>query len=141
MSAARGYLCGPAEGEARQFFDHVMVTKVSGTATDRHVAVIEATAPAGSDVPAHSHSDGEHEMFYVLEGELEVFCGPDRWTATPGSLVFLPYGVEHGYRVTGGTDARFLIIVGPAGFDQHVAEAGTLLDHAQQAAPPAPHHD
>lgn len=61
----------------------------------------------------------------MLDGELDVFCGPDRWTATPGTLVFLPRDVEHGYSVTSASDARFLIIVGPARFDRHLAEVGS----------------
>jgi hypothetical protein len=45
------------------------------------LAVMESTYPAGLSVHEHVHT-GEDEMFYVLAGELLVFCRQDRWTAT-----------------------------------------------------------
>jgi quercetin dioxygenase-like cupin family protein len=51
---------------------------------------------AGLSVHEHVHA-GEDEMFYVLAGELSVFCEDDRWTATPGSFVFVPRDHRHGF--------------------------------------------
>jgi quercetin dioxygenase-like cupin family protein len=119
--SARGYVSGPGAGEARRFGPCVMVTKVAGEATQGRLAVLECTTPAGARVHPHRHA-GEDEVFYLLEGELEVACGPDRWIATPGSLVFLPRDVEHCFVVKGAAAARFLIVVGPAGFDREVAQ-------------------
>jgi quercetin dioxygenase-like cupin family protein len=122
---ARGYVSGPEEGEARLFGPCLMVTKVAGEVTHGQLALLECTAPAGARVHPHRHA-GEDEVFYLLEGELEVDCGPDRWIATPGSLVFLPRDVEHRFSVRGAAAARFLIVVGPARFDREVAQ-GTLV--------------
>jgi hypothetical protein len=41
--------------------------------------VIESVYPAGLSVHEHVHA-GEDEMFYLLGGEMEAFCGEDRWT-------------------------------------------------------------
>lgn len=120
MGATQGYVSGPGDGLARLFGGHRMVIKVSGADTLGQLAVIEATSPVGARVHPHAHA-GEDEIFYLLEGEIEVFCGADRWTVSPGSLVFLPRDVEHRYNVISSTDARLLIIVGPAHFDQDVA--------------------
>ena len=46
------------------------------------------SVPAG--VGADHVHDGEDEMFYLLGGEMEVFCGKDRWTVGAGSFVFVP---------------------------------------------------
>jgi quercetin dioxygenase-like cupin family protein len=85
---------------------------------------MESTCPAGLSVPAHIHV-GEDEMFYVLAGELQVFCDNDRWTATPGSFVFVPRDRPHGFIVTSQEPARALVIVGPSRLDRDVAAHGT----------------
>jgi quercetin dioxygenase-like cupin family protein len=120
----------PDQGSAYDFAGARFVVKATGSATAGQLAVMEMLCPAALDVPGHVH-EGEDEMFYVLSGELSGFCGPQRWSASPGAFVLLPRDVEHGFAVTSACDARVLVIVGPPRFDAHVAERGTRVVLAQ----------
>ena len=42
----------------------------------------------------------------------------------PGSPVFLPYGIPHGFHVSEEGPGRIIVIVALGGFDQFVAAAG-----------------
>lgn len=62
-------------------------------------------APGGS-TPDHAHPN-EHENF-ILSGEGEVMIEGKWHPLTGGNVVFVPPGVRHQYRNTGGETFRFL---------------------------------
>ena len=74
-----GFVLGPGEGSAYGFHGSAAVIKASGEDTLGQLGVIESVYPAGLSVHEHVHA-GEDEMFYLLGGEMEAFCGEDRWT-------------------------------------------------------------
>src|SRR5947208_17187570 len=78
-----GFVLGPGEGSAYGFHGSAAVIKASGEDTLGQLGVIESVYPAGLSVHEHVH-DGEDEMFYLLEGEIEVFCGEQRWSMGSG---------------------------------------------------------
>jgi quercetin dioxygenase-like cupin family protein len=128
------------EGEAVWFADSLLRYKVTGDETHGQLALAEVRAPRGSGSPVHTHRL-EDEAWYILEGELTFWLGEEALTAIPGDFVFGPRGVRHRFRVD-SEEARFLILVTPAGFEEFTracgwpASAGTL--------PPAdlhPRHD
>jgi quercetin dioxygenase-like cupin family protein len=121
-----GFVVGPGGGHAFDWHGARVVIKARGADTVGQMAVMESTYPSGLAVPEHHH-DGEDELFYLLEGELEGFCGGDRWTATPGSFVLIPRDQPHGFVVTSGTTARALVIVGPPHLDEQVAATGVAV--------------
>jgi hypothetical protein len=84
--------------------------------TGGDLCLIETSAPPGHGPPLHVHHD-EHEAFYVLEGELDVVCGGERYVARAGSFAFLPRGIAHAFRVDGDRPARFLTIAVPGGIE------------------------
>jgi mannose-6-phosphate isomerase-like protein (cupin superfamily) len=91
---ARPFALEPGAGERIWFTNTEMTIKATAAATDGHLCLIETYAPAGHGPPMHVHHD-EHEAFYVLEGELEVACGDERYRAPAGSFAFLPRGIAH----------------------------------------------
>ena len=93
----RGYVVDPGEGVPGRGPD----VKASGRSTGGSLTVIEVTIDGGP--PRHTHSR-EDESFYVLTGTLDVACGQDRFRAGPGSFVFLPRNLPHGFRSVGGSD-------------------------------------
>jgi quercetin dioxygenase-like cupin family protein len=99
------------------------VIKASGEHTSGQLAVMEATYPPGLSVREHVHA-GEDEMFYLLAGELTGSCGQDRWTAIPGSFVFVPRDQPHGFTVTSTGAARVLVITGPPQLDRQIVDRG-----------------
>jgi quercetin dioxygenase-like cupin family protein len=118
-----GYVLPPGHGEAFGFHGSTVVIKASGQRTLGQLAVMESEYPAGLSVHEHVH-DGEDEMFYLLAGELAGFCGDERWTAIPGSFVFVPRDQPHGFAVTSAEPARALVITGPPRLDQQIAAHG-----------------
>ena len=123
-----GFVLGPGAGPAYEFHGATVVIKVSGEATLGQLAVMESVYPPALSVRPHVH-DGEDEMFYLLAGELTGFCDDDRWTATPGSFVFVPRDRVHGFTVTSTQPARALVITGPPRLDSQIV--------ARQQPPPA----
>ena len=64
-------------------------------------------------MPLHTHHDTD-ETFYLIEGELDVEIGGERFRATAGDFVFGPRGVPHRWIVTSET-AEIFVTCGPAG--------------------------
>jgi quercetin dioxygenase-like cupin family protein len=118
-----GYVYAAGEGDAYDWRGARVVIKASGDDTHGQLAILDSAYPPGLSVPAHVHA-GEDEMFYVLAGEMQGFCDDDRWTATPGSFVFVPRDRRHGFVVTSDEPARALVIVGPAQLDRSVITNG-----------------
>jgi quercetin dioxygenase-like cupin family protein len=134
IPAGDGLVLTADEGQAFWFLNTLTIGKVGGEDTTGGLAILDHRCPAGYAPPPHIHR-GTDEAFYILEGLFEGFCGDRPWKAGPGTLVFLPRDVPHGFRVSDAGPGRTLLILAPAGFDQFVAELG---DPAQQLVLPQP---
>jgi quercetin dioxygenase-like cupin family protein len=118
-----GFVRAAHEGDAYDWHGARVIIKASGLDTGGQLAVIESVYPAGLSVPAHSHED-EDEMFYLLVGELQGFCGDEVWAASPGSFVFVPRDRPHGFVVSSDESARALVIVAPPQLDRQILDSG-----------------
>ena len=132
-----GYVLGAGEGESTWFLGTLMTVKAGGAQTDGAFTLLEWTAPAGFAPPPHVHH-AEDEVFYVIEGEMAVRCGDEGWQVGPGSFVFLPRGVEHGFTVTSDVPLRGLQLTTPSGFEQFIAESGEPARTPTLPSPAAP---
>lgn len=121
IDESQAYRLGPDEGDAWWFLFHRMTVKVSGRQTAGAMSMIEWTAPEGAGPPRHLHQR-EDELLWVLDGRLRAVCGETEWDVLPGSMVFLPRGIEHGFVAL--TDCRAVQVTTPAGFEDFVAELG-----------------
>ena len=106
-----------------------LVVKVGAGEASGSIAVLEATVNPGFGPPLHIHH-GSEEIFYVLEGELELQVGDQRVSATSGAFVLVPRGTVHGTRVVGPEPVKALVIFAPAGPDKVFDE---LVELAQEA--------
>jgi quercetin dioxygenase-like cupin family protein len=79
----------------------------------RQLAFVEYATRAGEEPPDHTHGS-EDEIFYVLRGELTFRCGADTFELADGGFIFLPRGIEHGYRIRSDGDVRLLAVTSPA---------------------------
>jgi quercetin dioxygenase-like cupin family protein len=129
-----GFALAPGDGAGYLFHGAAVVIKAAGDQTLGHLAVMESTYPGGLSVHEHVHA-GEDEMFYLLAGEMSVFCEQDRWTAKPGSFVFVPHDRPHGFTVTSEEPARALVITGPAQLDRQIAQHGQPIAGPRPTAP------
>lgn len=102
------------EEEAIWFLNSLLVVKATGATTGGAFDMLEELLPPGFAPPPHIHYR-EEESFYVLSGRMTFTCGDETIAAGPGTLVVLPRGVLHGFRVEGTEPARALMIATPAG--------------------------
>ncbi len=93
--------------------------------------LFEQRLRAGPAAPPHLHEAAD-EVFYVLDGEIELLLGDRLEVARKGALAFIPRGTVHGFGV-GGSGARLLNLYTPAGFERSVK---TLGAEAKTRAPP-----
>ena len=119
----RPYALARGEGEALWFLGTPTWVKATGEQTGGALGLVEQVIPAGSASPWHVHH-AEDEAFYVVEGEMTFICGDERIAAGPGTWVWGPRGVPHGFRVEGTAPARLLLLTTPAGFERFVVEMG-----------------
>ena len=112
----------PNEGEALWFLGTLVTIKSSAESTDGRVGVTENLAPRGGGSPLHVHRR-EDEWFYVLEGELTFWVGGETIVAPAGSFVYGPRDIPHTFVVT-SDEARFLLVVEPAGFEGFIGQIG-----------------
>ncbi|HEY1910513.1 MAG TPA: cupin domain-containing protein [Vicinamibacterales bacterium] len=116
-----------------QFFGCPTVIRSTGETTDNHFFLMESLdMPPGLASPYHVHHN-EDEAFYVLEGELAVVVDGKWLTAGPGTYVYGPRNLAHGFKVVGTKPARMLLLCAPAGFERFVRDLRMPLD-----AVPAP---
>ena len=111
------------EGATLWFMD--VPTRVLATAeqTGGAFGLIEHVIPAGEDSasPWHVHH-AEDEAFYVVEGQMTFLVGDHRVEAGPGTFVYGPRDIPHGFRVEGTEPARLLLQCTPGGFEHFVIE-------------------
>ncbi len=72
-------------------FDDTFSPKIVGELNGQHVKLVRLE---GDKVPWHSHR-AEDELFWVLEGELEIHERGTVVTLRPGEFSIVPRGVEH----------------------------------------------
>ncbi|HWL34074.1 MAG TPA: cupin domain-containing protein [Gaiellaceae bacterium] len=80
------------------------------------VATWTRFGPHRDGASAHVHRE-HNDLFYVLEGELTVFAGPDRvdHVLRPGTLALAPPLVVHGFRNASDADVKYLNFHVPGG--------------------------
>lgn len=72
-------------------FDELFSPKIVADLNGQHVKLARLE---GDKVPWHTH-EAEDELFWVLEGELEVRTRDSAVTLRPGEFTVVPRGVEH----------------------------------------------
>ena len=122
-----------------QFLGLPTVVRATAQTTNGAFGLVEhVTMRPGFASPYHTHRL-EDEALYVIEGAMAVVCD-GKWTlAGPGSFVFLPRNVAHGFKVHGGAPARVLLLITPGGFEQFVVEM-SQPGHAQIGELAAKYH-
>jgi oxalate decarboxylase/phosphoglucose isomerase-like protein (cupin superfamily) len=134
-----GLLLPPGGGRKIQ-----TMTLKAGAEQSKTWSTFEAEVAPGFDVGAHLHTQAE-EVFYVLEGELELLAfaptathngdwrtwesdtGATVFRGGPGSFMFVPAGCPHAFLNPGSEPARMLFLVSPSGHEVYLQELTELL--------------
>jgi quercetin dioxygenase-like cupin family protein len=136
---AHGFVLAADEGQAFWFLNTLTINKVNSADSQGHLTIVDHRVPAGFSPPPHVHEVSD-EAFLVLDGRFEGFCGDQFWRAGPGSLVFLPHGIPHGFTASADGPGRIIVVVSPGGFDEFVTAAGEPARDLRlpQPVPPDP---
>jgi len=132
VTTPQGFVLGEDHGEAFWWLGSLTINKLGGESTHGGLSIVEFWVPAGYAPPVHTHI-GRDEAFYIIEGDVSFVCGSQKWQTGPGSLVFLPRDVPHGFRVSDDGPGRALLMGHPAGFENLIRELG---EPAQQLEVP-----
>ncbi|MFD5075212.1 cupin domain-containing protein [Streptomyces sp. NPDC058371] len=150
MTASEGLLVPPGHGRVVQTPAQHVTFKVTGTHS-RMASTFEVVVPPGFDVGAHVHTRSE-ELFYVLEGELDVLAfeprvrTPDHWQkwrspsgsqvvrATPGTVIVVPPGCPHAFSNPTETPAKMFFQASPP--PDHERYFEELLEILGNGGPP-----
>lgn len=94
---------------------------LSGFQSEGRLAVVAMDLQAGfRGPPLHIHEDWD-ETFYVLAGEVTFQIDDEVATAKQGMLAFASRHTPHTLANLSGADARILIILTPAGFEEYLS--------------------
>jgi quercetin dioxygenase-like cupin family protein len=98
----------------RSYMGGLMTFLVTSAETENRFSLLEIRTEPGAEPPPHLHYD-QDEVFYILEGELEVYCMGQVKIARAGETVFLPRRQAHAFCFL--SPLRFLALVQPGGLD------------------------
>jgi quercetin dioxygenase-like cupin family protein len=101
------------------------------------ICFIRGTVPPGAAVPLHSHAD--LELFYILEGSIEIFQsreGAGGWTTVGvGAVAVIPGNVKHALRNSSSLPTT-MVLVTTSRMYNFFAEVSKPFDRKRRPAPP-----
>jgi quercetin dioxygenase-like cupin family protein len=102
----------PGEGESRWFFGGGLHQwRLTSTEIRGAFGLMEDVMTQGKVTPLHMHPDSD-ETTYILEGELLFRADTVEETLGVGSVVMVPRGVPHAFKVL-SERARILVVTPP----------------------------
>ena len=101
---------------SRWYMGIVLTNLVEKKDNDGAFSLLEATLVPGNEPPPHVHSR-EDELFYVLEGEFDVYVGEEAFNVTMSECIFLPKFRPHAF-VIRSPRLRVLIVYTPGGLEE-----------------------
>ncbi len=122
-SVSTGFMLSQDEGDAYFWLGSLSINKLLSSTTQGKLSIVDHRVPAGYAPHPHQHLDDE--AFFIIDGQFAVRCGDQSWQAGPGSLVYLPAGIPHGFVVSDDGPGRTLLITAPGGFDEVISGLGT----------------
>jgi quercetin dioxygenase-like cupin family protein len=101
-----------------------LIVHAPGRSTGLACTISEHIWEPGDQGGFHRHLL-EDEAFYVLEGDYSVFVGDDVIAASPGTWIWGPRDVPHGYQVHSDR-GRHLSLMMPGGFEAFFEEVAAI---------------
>ncbi len=108
------YIVSPEQGSVWEMEPERPTTfKLLSEQTRDSVAVFEEVVPVGGGTPLHLHRTSD-EVIYVMAGEFTFKIGEELSRGGAGTWVFIPRGIAHAWKNSGGTAGRAFFIFTPA---------------------------
>jgi quercetin dioxygenase-like cupin family protein len=77
----------------------LLINQLAGNSdTDGAFDLVESQMKKGTEPPPHIH-EREDELFYILEGKIQVFADGQVFSVGAGESVFLPKRIPHAYLI------------------------------------------
>jgi mannose-6-phosphate isomerase-like protein (cupin superfamily) len=86
---------------------------VDSKATGGALSTVRVSLGAGADGARPHHHEGSSEMFYVLEGGVQVLSGTEIVQAERGDVIVVPPRLPHAFAAARGKSADLLIVIAP----------------------------
>ncbi|HTB19548.1 MAG TPA: cupin domain-containing protein [Bryobacteraceae bacterium] len=83
------------------------------SATGGALSTVQVTLAKGADGARPHRHDRSAEMFYVLDGAVQVLSGTQIVRAEPGDVIVVPPGLAHAFSAERGSGAEILIVIAP----------------------------
>jgi quercetin dioxygenase-like cupin family protein len=112
----------PADAPVLDHLDMLCRVVLRGEQTGGAFAMVEERARLGAGTPLHVH-EREAETFIVLDGALEGWYQGSSTRVEAGSMIHLPPGLEHAFRIASDS-AHFYSLITPAGFESFFDTVG-----------------
>ncbi len=93
-SPLRAYHRAADQSSSVSYMGAVVALLARGDDTEGRFTLMTGEVKRGTEPPPHIH-EWEHEFYYVIDGEMEAYCGSDVFHVRAGELVFLPQGIAH----------------------------------------------
>jgi quercetin dioxygenase-like cupin family protein len=124
----------PGEGRSLWVLGELVTYKTSGERTGGAYSLFEVVSRPGAGSPPHIQH--QEEAFWVLEGEYEFLIEGRTFTASAGTLIYVPKGTLHAHTNLGEEVSRMLVTQTPGGLCEHFfEEVGKPADGPSSAAP------
>jgi quercetin dioxygenase-like cupin family protein len=116
----------PGAGDSLRVMGDLITFKLRARDTNGAITLFEGLVAPGGAEPVHYH-EREDEAFYVLAGQVAFLVGQEWRNLTAGSVVYVPRGTVHGFRNSGGGEARLLTLNTPGGLHEQLFAAMSTL--------------
>ncbi|HEX3005393.1 MAG TPA: cupin domain-containing protein [Angustibacter sp.] len=126
----------PGDADVVNHLDMLCRVALSGADTGGAFSLVEERAARGACTPRHLHTR-EAETFIVLDGALEGWCEGAATVVEAGSMIHLPAGLEHAFRIA-SSSAHFYTLITPSGFESFFAATGRPAGVAFDGELPVP---
>ena len=119
------YSCEANVDSTIAYMGSLMTFLAKGSETSGRFALMAYHTKPGNEPPPHVH-EWEHELYFVLEGTMRLYCEDKILDIGAGDVVFLPQGKPHAFTCTSnvfvqatgkhavGLDSYFLAMGEPA---------------------------
>ncbi|MEO0840726.1 MAG: cupin domain-containing protein, partial [Cyanobacteria bacterium J06643_5] len=87
---------------------------LTGKDTHNHFGLFEYILEPETEGPSPHIHKKMTEIFYVIEGELELVLGEEKLNAYSGTLMSVPENTAHGFHNRSKKQSKFLIMFCPA---------------------------
>jgi len=123
---SRATIAHAGQGTRVRAFGSELLFALSTEQTGGVLSLGLAEVPAGHGPPPHVH-DSDDELFLILEGEYSFYVDGEWSDASAGSVVFLPRGTEHTFKVVGSAPGKHWTLTTPGGFDRFYARCAEVF--------------